>query len=117
MIFGWFRLLRNMMDKYRIQIKDLYNFNEIGFIMNIITAFMIIIRTDRYRKAKSVQPNNQKWATIIKCINTSGWCISPFIIIKDIYHLSSWIIDLDFPDNWVIKSITNRWTNNKTGLE
>ena len=59
------------MNKYRIQVEDLYNFNKTDFIINIITVSIIITRSDRYRKAKSVQPNNQKWIIIIKCINTS----------------------------------------------
>ena len=47
-----------MMDKYEIQIKDLYNFNKTGFIIGIITASMIITRSDRHGKAKSVQFDN-----------------------------------------------------------
>ena len=34
MIFGWFKLLRNMMAKYKIQKEDLYNFNKTGFIID-----------------------------------------------------------------------------------
>ena len=42
------------MDKYKIQIEDLYNFDEIGFIINVIIAFMVIIRSDRYEKIKLI---------------------------------------------------------------
>ena len=75
--------------------------------MNIIITFMVIICTDRHKKAKSIQPDNQEWATIIKYINTSDWCIFFFIIIKNIYHLSSWITDSDFLNNWIIKPTVN----------
>ena len=34
MISSWLRLLRNMMAKYKIQKKDLYNFDETGFMIN-----------------------------------------------------------------------------------
>ena len=54
-----------MIKKYKIQIKDLYNFDKIGFIMDIIITFMIITHTDRHKKAKSIQSDNQKWATIV----------------------------------------------------
>ena len=54
MISGWLRLLRNIMNKYKIQIKDLYNFNKTGFIINIITTFMVITRLNKYEKAKSI---------------------------------------------------------------
>ena len=117
MISGWFRLLRNIIDKYGIQTEDFYNFDETGFIMGIITASMIITRLNRHEKAKSIQPNNQEWATIIECINASSWCIPPFIIVKGTYHLSNWTTDSGFLDNWVIKPTANRWINNKTGLD
>ena len=78
---------------------------------------MIIIYTDRYKKAKSIQPDNRKWAIIIKCINISDWYISFFIIIKSVYHLSNWTTDSDFSDDWIIKSIINKWINNKIGLK
>ena len=87
MISGWFRLLRNIMAKYRIQIENLYNFDETGFMMGIIISFLIITRSDRHEKAKSIQPNNREWGTVIEYINASGWCIPPFIIIKSTYHL------------------------------
>ena len=74
---------------------------------------MVITCANRYEKAKSIQPDNQEQATIIECINVSGWCISPFIIIKGAYHLSNWTTDSDFLDNWIIKSTDNGWTNNK----
>ena len=98
-IFGWFKLLRNIMNKYEIQAKDLYNFDETGFIMSIITASMIITRSDKHGKAKSVQPDNRKWATIIECINVSNWCIPPFIIVKGTYHFFNWTTDSDFLDD------------------
>ena len=89
MISGWFRLLRNMIAKYGIQIEDFYNFDETGFMMSIIISSLVITRSDRHGKAKSVQPSNREWGTVIKCINTSDWCIPPFIIIKSTYHLSN----------------------------
>ena len=42
------------MNKYRIEVEDLYNFNETGFIISIIIVFMVIIYLDRYGKAKSI---------------------------------------------------------------
>ena len=58
MIFGWFRLLRNMINKYKIQIKDFYNFNKTDFIINIIIIFIIITRLNKYKKTKSIQFSN-----------------------------------------------------------
>ena len=49
-----------MITKYEIQIEDFYNFDETDFIINIIIFSLIIIRSNRYKKTKSIQFNNQK---------------------------------------------------------
>jgi hypothetical protein len=116
-IGNWFRLLRNMMAKYGITDDDLYNFDETGFMMGIITASMVITRSDRHGKAKSVQPGNREWATGIECINAKGWCIPPFVIVQGAYHLANWTTESGFPPSWVIKPTPNGWTDNETGLE
>ncbi|KAF4490132.1 hypothetical protein CGGC5_v003751 [Colletotrichum fructicola Nara gc5] len=116
-ISKWFALLRNMMAKYGIQEGDLYNFDETGFMMGMITASMVVTRADRRGKAKSVQPGNREWATVIECINSGGWCIPPFVIVKGVYHLASWTTESGFPGNWVIKPTANGWTDNQIGLD
>ena len=48
------------MGKYKIQLKDFYNFNKIDFMINIIIVFFIIIYSEKHKKAKTIQPDNQK---------------------------------------------------------
>ena len=48
------------MRKYGIQLKNLYNFSETGFIINIIITSFIIIYSEKHEKAKTIQPNNQE---------------------------------------------------------
>ena len=43
-----------MMTKYDIQSENLYNFDETGFMMGVITSSMVIIHFDRRGKIKSV---------------------------------------------------------------
>jgi hypothetical protein len=116
-IGNWFRLLRNMMAKYGITDDDLYNFDETGFMMGQITSTLVVTRSDRHGKAKSIQPGNREWATAIECINAKGWCIPPFVIVQGAYHLANWTTESGFPADWVIKPTPNGWTDNKTGLE
>jgi hypothetical protein len=106
-----------MMAKYGITDDDLYNFDETGFMMGMITASMVVTRVDKHGKAKSVQPGNREWTTVIECINAKGWCIPPFTIVQGAYHLASWATESGFPKDWVIKPTPNGWTDNETGLE
>ena len=41
-------------------------------MIDIITTFFIIIYSEKYKKAKTIQPDNQEWSIIIECINISG---------------------------------------------
>jgi len=106
-----------MQMTYGVQDCDFYNFDETGFMMGIISSAMVVMRSDRHGKSKSVQPGNREWATAIECVNADGWCISPFLIVQGAYHLANWFTESDLPLNWVIKPTSNGWTNNETGLE
>ncbi|OHF00780.1 hypothetical protein CORC01_03854 [Colletotrichum orchidophilum] len=43
-----------MIIKYGINNKDLYNFNEISFIISVIIKLIIVTYINKYKKAKSV---------------------------------------------------------------
>jgi hypothetical protein len=42
------------MAKYRILNNNIYNFNKTGFIINIINILLVVIYTNKYKKAKSI---------------------------------------------------------------
>ena len=86
-------------------------------MMGQITSSIVVTRSDRRGKAKSVQPGNREQAIVIEYINSSGWCIPLFVIVKGTYHLSNWTTESGFPDDQVIKPTPNEGTNNETGLD
>jgi hypothetical protein len=106
-----------MRAKYGIQDADLYNFDETGFMMGMITATMVVTRAERRGRAKTVQPGNREWVTVIQGVNALGWCVPPFIVVKGAYHLANWYTESALPPDWAIKPTTNGWTDNETGLE
>ena len=53
-ISGWFALLCNIITKYSIQPKDLYNFDKTNFIMGVIISLIVVMRSDRRGKVKSI---------------------------------------------------------------
>jgi hypothetical protein len=68
---------------------DTYNFDEVGFMMGIIFAGMVVTTSDGRGKAKLAQPGNREWATVIQGVNALGWAIPPFIILAAQYHLAN----------------------------
>jgi hypothetical protein len=116
-IRAWFRLVENMRAKYGVVDQDLYNFDETGFAMGMIHASVVVTRAERRAKAKTVQPGNREWATVIQGVCADGWCMPPFILLKGAVHLASWYSETDLPADWVIRTTPNGWTDNETGLE
>lgn len=62
----WFRLIQNMVAKYGILESDIWNFDETGFMMGVISSAMVITTSDGRGKAKMMQPGNREWATVIQ---------------------------------------------------
>jgi hypothetical protein len=117
LICGWFSLVRNTILKHGIQEADIYNFDETGFAMGVISTAMVITSAERSGRARTKQPGNREWVTVIQGVNALGWAIPPFIILKGKYHLQSWYDDSPLPDNWILATSDNGWTTNERGLE
>lgn len=81
LICGWLALVRNTIVKYGVAESDIYNFNEPGFMMGIISTGMVVTSADQHSNTKLSQPGGCKWVTVIQGINSQGWTIPPFIIV------------------------------------
>jgi DDE superfamily endonuclease len=85
--------------------------------MGVISSSLVVTRADRRGRGKAVQPGNREWATAIVCVNGEGTSVPPFLVVQGKCYLSSWYTEGGLPDNWAIKTTSNGWTNNDTGLE
>ncbi len=59
-IRSWFALVRNTIAKYSIQKADIYNFDETGFQIGVISTVMVVTSSERRGRAKSKQPSNRE---------------------------------------------------------
>ena len=107
LIWGWFQLVRNTIAKYGIEESDMYNFDETGFMMGIISTGTVVTSAERRGRPKLAQPGNREWVTVIQGVNSQGWAIPPYIVVAGQYHLSSWYEDSALPSDWVITTTHN----------
>lgn len=56
---SWFRLVENTISKYSIDITDIYNFDETGFMMGIISTGIVVTAAEQRERAKSAQLGNR----------------------------------------------------------
>ena len=114
---AWFRLVRNIVNKYAIIEEDIWNFDETGFCMGQITSEMVVTSAERRSRPRATQPGNREWSTVIVAASSYGEVIPPFIILAGKTHLSSWTYESPLPREWPITVTENGWTNNERGLE
>lgn len=101
------------MAKYGIDAPDMYNFDETGFMMGILSSAMVVTNAERNGRAKIAQPGNREWVTAIQGINARGWPVPPFLVVASQNHLANWYQDRDIPKDWAISVSSNGWTTNE----
>jgi hypothetical protein len=115
LIRPWFQLVRNTIEKYGILDTDIYNFDETGFQMGVVSTAKVITGAERSNRPVSVQPGNREWVTAIDCICADGQSLPPVIIFEGKMHQSTWY-NTELPGDWVIGVSDNGWTDNILGL-
>jgi hypothetical protein len=58
LIRNWFELVEQTKLKYGIRDKDVYNFDEAGFMIGKITIELVVTGSERRGRPKSIQPGN-----------------------------------------------------------
>ena len=114
-ISSWFKLVQDTRVTYGVNDQDVYNFDETGFMMGVAATSKVVTSSDTIGRATTVQPGNREWVTAIECINASGWCLPPFVILAAKLHQASWYQDL--PPDWSVAVSDNGWTTYELGLE
>ena len=104
---AWFQCVTDMKAKYGIQDCDIWNFDETGFMMGVISSCMVVTQADCKGKRKRIQPGNREWATAIACVNAVGHSIPPFLLVKGTVHLANWYTEGGLPHNWIVKPTEN----------
>ena len=90
--------------------------DETGFQMGVASTAKVICGSEtRDSHAKSIQPGNREWITIIIAINASGSILPPQIIFAGKKHQSQWFSAI--PGNYRISMSDNGWTNDGLGLD
>jgi hypothetical protein len=115
----WFLRVQEYKTRYGIVDADVYNFDETGFAMGLITrsgSRKIITSSENVGRVAITQPGNREWITSIECINALGQIIPPFIIMKGKKYLKHWYDQFDLPPNTSTNLSDNGWTNDQLAL-
>lgn len=115
----WFKLVENVKAKYGVPDEDIYNFDETGFQMGVISSAKVVTASERRGSPVKIQPGNREWVTVIEAISGDGALLNPLFIFAGRVHQTQWYqaLQSDEYSNWHIAVSENGWTNNEIGID
>jgi hypothetical protein len=113
----WFATVQRVIDENGIQPGDIYNFDETGFAMGLISTQRVVTRAEYYGRRALLQPGNREWVTAIEAVSADGYSLPPCVIFKGKNFIASWFDEqLHLPKDWRIEVSPNGWTTDEIGL-
>ena len=89
-IRAWFESVRRVVEDNGILAEDIYNFDETGFAMGLISAQKVVTRAEYYGRRSILQPGNREWVTAIEAIYADGYSLPPYVIFAGKVYIAGW---------------------------
>ena len=79
-------LVWNVIIKYNIFNLNIYNFNKIGFFMEMLNHAKVVITLNHKNKLRMKQFGNYEWVSIIQVIYVNNYVLFLYVIMKKKCH-------------------------------
>jgi hypothetical protein len=118
----YFDLLMDKISQYNVEPRHIYNMDEKGFMLGVLTRSKRVFSRRLYEEGKikaHIQDGNREWITLLACICADGSHIEPSLIYQSASGSiqDSWLQAFDPNDHRVhFASSPSGWTNNELGL-
>lgn len=106
--------VQRVIDENGIQPEDIYNFDDTGFAMGLISTQKVVTRAEDYERRSVLQPGNREWVTVIETICADGYSLPPCVIFKGKVAIAGWYDNL--PKDWRFEISNNGWTTDEIAL-
>ena len=119
----YFELLKKKIEQYHIEPQHVYNMDEKGFLIGVLSKMKRIFSRRRYEEGgikQIIQDGNREWITTIAVICADGSALSPGLIYQAKTGLiqDSWLQDYDpKAQSCFFASSSSGWTNNDLGFQ
>lgn len=118
----YFELLRTKIEQYNVEPRHIYNMDEKGFLIGMLSRMKRIFSREMYENGEikeALQDGNREWISCLACICADGSHLPPHLI----YQAASgniqdtWLQDFDHQQHRTFfSSSLSGWTNNEIGL-
>jgi DDE superfamily endonuclease/Tc5 transposase-like DNA-binding protein/Psq-like protein len=114
-IRAWFESVKRVVEENGILAEDIYNFDETGFAMGLISSQKVVTRAEYYGRRSILQPGNREWVTAIEAICADGYSLPPCVVFQGKVYIAGWF-ESNLPSDWRIEVSNNGWTTDEIGL-
>jgi len=118
----YFDILRDKIEKYKIEPRHTYNMDEKGFLIGVIGRSKRVFSRRMWEKKEvraAFQDGSREWITLLACVCADGSALPPGLIYEAASKAiqSSWVEDIKAGKHSVhVSSSPSGWTNNDFGL-
>jgi hypothetical protein len=118
-----FKLLERKIEEYGVKPEHMYNMDEKGFLIGILSGMKRVFSRTLYDAGKlkaMLQDGNREWITTIACICADGTSLTPALIYRAVSGniQDTWLQDFDPTIHKAFfSSSPSGWTNNELGLQ
>lgn len=111
----WFTRLANILTRYDIEPRNIYNMDETG-TQEGDSAAQKVAGSASIKGAKVTKSSNTDWVTVIECISATGRRVTPTIIFKGCNLQSYWVPPEGLP-RWHYQATPSGWTNSDIAFD
>jgi hypothetical protein len=117
----YFELLLSKLSQYNLEPHNIYNMDEKGCMLGILTRSKRVFSRRLYEEGKikaHIQDGNREWITLLACICADGSALAPALIYQSASGSiqDTWLQAMRPEDRVYISSSPSGWTNNDIGL-
>lgn len=119
----YFELLAKKIEQYSIEPRHIYNMDEKGFLIGILSKMKRVFSRQRYEEGgikQLIQDGNREWITTIASICADGTWLSPALIYQATTGKiqDSWLQDFNpYLHKCFFASSSSGWTNDDLGYQ
>ena len=111
---SWYDRFEIALKNHTITPKNLYNFDESGFRIGEGKEEKVV---SALGNASNNAGGPAESLTSLECIAADGWVMPPWFLVKGQYHMESWYIDADLPNDYTIMPTPNGYTDEIVGFQ
>ena len=106
----WFVLLDIQIKRHKINVRNMYNFDERGFRLGEGKRQKVVSFNPAAKRGSSSTETGET-VTDIECIAADGFVLPPYFILKGEHHLERWYESSQIPDDYRINVSPTGWSN------